>query len=117
MRVLLAALIWLGLSCAARAGNPGPCPSFTAGWALSGPGPITGVLLDTTTSLMYMIWNNTFVTAYYPVPLSVMQVFSQSQNWVQTYQTYVLPRYEALLLQQTNNCPVLQESGGYIWVN
>lgn len=108
MRLLLV-LVVACFTTAARAGNPGPCPSFTAGWSLSGPPPITGILLDTTTSQLEMIWNASFISVYWPVPLSVMQTFSQSKNWQQTFQYLVAPSYEAILLQETNNCPILQE--------
>lgn len=106
---------------AARAGAPGPCPSFHAGWSLSGPGPITGILWDQFTQQMYFIWNTglppntTTVTDYYPVAdSSVMQSFSQSKNWVQTFGYLIAPRYEAMLLQEVNNCPVLQDSFSFI---
>lgn len=117
MRILLTLLFCFAVT-EARAGNPGPCPSFHAGWALSGPGPITGILWDQYTQQMYFIWNNSFVSDYWPVAnSSVMQTFSQSKNWVQTFNTLIAPRYEAILLQEANNCPVLQESGGFIWVD
>ena len=93
----------------AYAGNPGPCPGFSSGWALSGPGPITAVLYDQYTSQMYIVWNNSEPALYQPVPISVMQTFSQSKNWVQTFNTYIVPSYSPLLLQEKNNCPVLQE--------
>jgi hypothetical protein len=155
------ALLVLLLSCvitAARAGAPGPCPSFTAGWALSGSGPITGILWDQSTKQMYFIWTNTpvletlycpletqnavmlvtegtplglrsenpactvtlrknVVSDYYPVPdSSVMQTFSQTPqaNWVQTFNYLIAPRYEAILLQDVNNCPVLQETSSFV---
>lgn len=75
-------------------------------------------MYDQNTSLLYVIFNNNFPSAYWPVPISVMQTFSQSRNNpMQIYQTYVVPRYEALLLQEVYNCPILQESGAYIWSN
>ena len=154
MRVLLAIL----LSCiitAAHAGNPGPCPSFHAGWALSGAGPITGILWDQYTKQMYFIWSGMptsvycvlynqdltralatetgvplrtdnpfcptttgpFVSDYYPVAdFSVMQAFSQTpqQNWVQTFNFLIAPRYHAILLQDVDNCPVLQEFFSFV---
>ena len=165
MRIPLAILLAMTVT-AARAGAPGPCPSFHAGWALSGSGPITGILWDQFTQQMYVLWTNTPVTEtlycpiededkitllvtegtpislrsenpactaslrknvvsdYYPVPdSSVMQTFSQTPqaNWVQTFNYLIAPRYEAILLQDVNNCPILQDSsagpGGFIWVD
>lgn len=155
MRALLAIVFCL-FAAVARAGNPGPCPSFHAGWTLSGPGPITNILWDQYTQQMYFIWANTqistllicpladedgqqwlasesglilitetptcpstvtetFVSDYYPVPSSsVMQTFSQSKNWVQTFKTLIQPFYHAVLLQETNNCPVLQENYAFV---
>jgi hypothetical protein len=93
-----------------------PCPEFQAGWAIGGSGPITSVMYDETSLLMTIIWHYNFVTVYYPVPRSVMQTFSQSSNFVQTYNSY-MGSYEALLIKEVDNCPVLQENGGYIWVD
>lgn len=114
-------LLFFFAATAARAGAPGPCPSFHAGWSLSGPGPITGILWDQFTQQMYFIWNTglppntTTVTDYYPVAdSSVMQSFSQSKNWVQTFGYLIASRYEAVLLQEVNNCPVLQDSFSFI---
>lgn len=116
-----AALLFCLAATAARAGNPGPCPSFHAGWALSGPGPITNIMWDQYTQQMYFIWNTglppntTTVTDYYPVPnSSVMQTFSQSKNWVQTFGYLIAPSYHAILLQEVNNCPVLQENWSFV---
>lgn len=97
-----------------------PCPYFQAGWAITFTGnPITAVMYDQSTSLLYVIFNNNFPSAYWPVPVSIVQTFSQSRNNpMQIYQTYVVPRYEALLLEEIYNCPILREpSGAYIWTN
>jgi len=95
-----------------------PCPAFTAGWAKSYYNqPISSVMYDMNTQLLYVIFGNTFASAYSNVPTSIMQTFSQSTNVMQTYTTYVIPRYHALLLAETNNCPLLYETGAYIWSN
>ena len=99
-----------------------PCPYFQAGWTITFPPtqaqPISAVMYDQSTQLLYVIFNNNFPSAYFPVPLSVMQTFSQSRNNpMQIYQTYVVPRYEALLLEEVYNCPILNENGAYIWTN
>lgn len=115
MRSLLVLLLILAAT-GARAG-PGPCPSFQAGWALTGPGPITSISWDQQSQQMYFVWNTglppntTTVSDYYPVAnSSVMQTFSQSKNWVQTFDYLIKPTYHAVLLQESNNCPILQES-------
>lgn len=114
MRAALAALAFLP--------TPGlaqyfPCPSFTAGWTVSGPGPITSVAYDQQSQILSVIWHSTQPSQYYPVPISVMQAFNGSQNLLATFNAYVAPRYHAIWLQEKSNCPVLQELGGYVWVN
>jgi hypothetical protein len=120
VRILLTILFVL-FATAARAGSPGPCPSFHAGWALSSPGSITNILWDQYTQQMYFIWNTglppntTTVSDYYPVAnSSVMQSFSQSKNWVQTFNTLIAPTYKAVLLQEINNCPALQDAYTFV---
>lgn len=93
-----------------------PCPSFSAGWAKSYYGfPITAVEYDPTTQLLYVVWSNTNATAFWPVPMSVIQSFSAPVSPVTIYNTYVAPRYNALLLEEKYNCPIQQEDAGYIW--
>ena len=97
-----------------------PCPYFQAGWALTFTGsPITSVMYDQVSQQLYVIFNNNFPSAYWPVPISVMQQFSASRNNpMQVYTTYVVPRYEALLLEEIYNCPILLEpSGAYFFSN
>lgn len=112
MRILLALLFYLVAS-AARAASPAyPCPTFVAGWALSGTGPITTISWDPISQQMYFVWNYTFVSDYYPVPnSSVMQTFSSTPqaNWVQTFNYIIAPSYHAVLLKEKDNCPVLQD--------
>lgn len=161
MRILFAFLFFLA-TVAARAASPTyPCPTFVAGWALSGPGPITSISWDPISQQMYFVWTNVpitetlycplededkitllvtegtpmtlrtenpacttqiirnIVTDYYPVTSpSAIQAFSQAQaNWVQIFNNTIAPRYHAVWLQEVNNCPVLQENGGFVWVN
>lgn len=94
-----------------------PCPSFTAGWTVTSPGPITSVAYDQQTQILSVIWYSVQPSQYYPVPLSVMQTFSASKNLLATFNSYVASRYHAIWLQEKSNCPVLQDGGGYIWVN
>ena len=94
-----------------------PCPSFTSGWSIQGPGPITSVMYDQDTQLLYVIFNSTFASAYSNVPISIIQTFSNSNNLMTTYQTYVVPNYHALLLEEKYNCAILNEAGGYIWTD
>jgi KTSC domain len=99
-----------------------PCPYFVAGWAITfsptPAQPISTVMYDQNTQLLYVIFNNNFPSAYYPVPISIIQTFSQSRNNpMQIYQSYVVPRYEALFLEEVYNCPILNENGVYIYTN
>jgi hypothetical protein len=157
MRILFALLFCLA-TVAARAASPAyPCPSFVAGWALSGPGPITSISWDSISQQMYFVWTNTpvietlycplenenkttllvtegapislrsenpactatllynIVSDYYPVPnSSTMQAFSQSKNWVQTFNYTIAPSYHAVLLKEKDNCPVFQENFSFV---
>lgn len=120
MRLFLVLLFCLVAS-AARAASPAyPCPTFVPGWALSSTGPITTISWDSVSQQMYFVWNYNLVSDYYPVPnSSVMQTFSSTppSKWVQTFNYIIAPAYHAVLLKEKDNCPVLQESGGFIWVN
>lgn len=69
MRILFAFLFFLA-TVAARAASPTyPCPTFVAGWALSGPGPITSISWDSISQQMYFVWTNTPVTETLYCPL------------------------------------------------
>jgi hypothetical protein len=120
MRSLFAAILILAVSPAAAFS---PCPTMTAGWAQSYPGPITAVLYDESSLLLSVIWHNTIATTYSNVPFSVISVFSRSTNPVAVYDSYVVPSYHAILLSEKNNCPIIQENpflpngGGYIWTD
>ncbi len=92
-----------------------PCPSFTAGWSVSGSPPITSVAYDQQTQILSVVWYSTQASQYYPVPISVMQAFRGSTNLLATFNAYVTPSYHPIWLQEGSNCPVLQEGGGYIW--
>jgi hypothetical protein len=96
-----------------------PCPSITIGWASQGPPPVTSVLYSQQDQVLYVIFNYTQASAFSGVPTSIMQTFSQSNNFYQTYQNLVLPSYHALLLQEKNNCPLFFEpnTGKYIWTD
>lgn len=94
-----------------------PCPSITIGWAVSGPPPVTSVTYSQQDQVLYVVFNNTQASAFSGVPTSIMQIFSQSKNYYQTYLSYVQPVYHALLLQEKNNCPLLYENGAYIWTD
>ncbi len=93
-----------------------PCPNITIGWSLSFPPPITAVQYDTSSMLLYVIFNGTTASAYSNVPLSVIQGFSRAGvNPVSYYNSNVVGQYHPLWLAQTNNCPLLFENGAYIW--
>ena len=117
MKLLAALLLALSMLAAPAAAQVSPCPSFTAGWAVSGTGPITSVAYDQQTQILSVIWYNTQATQYYPVPISVIYAFTNSRNLLATFNTLVAPRYGAILLQDKINCPAVQEDGSYIWLN
>jgi hypothetical protein len=96
-----------------------PCPSITIGWTQPIPGsPITSAQYDSSAQLLYVIFNSTQASAFIGVPVGVMNSFSRAQTQQQAQQVYagqVLPIYHALLLAQSNNCPLRFETGAYIW--
>ena len=95
-----------------------PCPGATAGWSYTYQGsPITSVAYDQPSALLYVVWNATNATGFYPVPFSAIQAFGRSKNPVSTYNSSVKSQYNALLFTQKTNCPILQETGGYIWTD
>ena len=83
----------------------------------SGDGPITSINYSGDMQLLYVIFNNTNAIAYSGVPISIMQTFSRSRNLYDTWQQAVVPAYHLLLLSETDNCPILNENGAYIWTN
>ena len=117
MRWIAALLVALVSLAPARAAPFFMCPSFTSGWTVSGTGPITAVMYDGDSQLLYVIFNSTFASAYSNAPISVIQTFSRSTNLVNTYNTLVVPNYSALLLEEQYNCAVLNETGAYIWTD
>lgn len=99
-----------------------PGPFFQASWTITfeptQDQPISAVLYDSTSQLLFVVFNNNFPSPYFPVPLSVMQTFSQSRsNPMLIFNGYVAPRYETIFLDETFNCPILNENGNYIWTN
>ena len=114
LSLLLALFAWPAAALPVASQLAAPCPTFVAGWGKQWPAScitaVTAVTYDETSLLMYIIWNNTFSSAYYPVPLSVMQTFSSSSNPSQVYNTIVKPSYHAILLEEKDNCPVLQQT-------
>lgn len=96
-----------------------PCPYFSAGWSKQFSGSaITSVLYDQQTLLMYIIFQSVNASVFANVPLGVMQGFMNTQDPVGYYSGFVLPSYHALLLSQTNNCPMLFEDGvTYVWTD
>lgn len=93
-----------------------PCPSVTVGWSKQYSGsPITSVQYSQDQFLLYVIFNNATASAFSNVPLSIMQGFSSTKDPVSFYNSFVLPSYHAILLAQSNNCPLLFETGAFIW--
>lgn len=93
------------------------CPQVQSGWALSYAAPITAIVYDQTSTLMYVVWGHTFPTAYVGVPITIMQTISRMTDPVLAYNQYLYNRYPSLLLQEKNGCAILNENGQYISTN
>ena len=118
-QIVLSLLSWGLLASSAWSAPPAsPCPQLVGGISIPYSGSaISFVTYDQPDMMLTIIWYSTWVTTYSNVPYSVMQQFQTRPDPVATYNAYVNNIYEALLLQEQSNCPVLQESGGYIWVD
>lgn len=99
------------LAAPARAAPPAyPCPYMSLGWSQNwSTGPISSVAYTNDYQVLFVVFAYKTVSAYSDVPISVMQTFSQSRDPQQVYQTQVVPRYHALLLAESSNCPILVE--------
>jgi hypothetical protein len=116
----LAALILLGVSPILPARAATVCPYFTAGWSQQWSNqPILFASWDSTTQLLYIVFATGQVSAFSNVPLGVIQSFSNlaTGNPMPYYQSIVQPNYHALLLSAPQNCPIKNESGGYLWTD
>lgn len=94
-----------------------PCPMVQVGWAQSYAAPITSMSYDQATTLLYVIWRSTFPTVYVGVPVTMMSTLSKYKDPVLAYNQYIVNRYPSLLLQEINDCPILNENGQYISTN
>lgn len=112
MRLLLAFLLMMSPAAAFQV-----CPQFKAGWTVTSPGPITSISYDESLTLMYVVWNSTQPTAFFGMPVSIMQTISRASNIQQAYQQYVYNKYPSLLLWEQTGCPILTEDGQYISTN
>jgi len=99
-----------------------PCPSIDYGWTVQYPNglvassPITSVGYDQAAQMLYVAFGPT-MTVFAGVPLGVMQSFQNTRDPLALYNTMVVPNYHALLLLQTNNCPLTTENGSYLWAD
>lgn len=93
------------------------CPQVQSGWAISYVAPITAIVYDQTSTLMYVVWGNKLPTAYVGVPITIMQTISRITDPVLAYNQYLYNRYPSLLLREQNGCPILNENGQYISTN
>lgn len=111
-RVFLVVVAALFFARAARAAPATVCPQSTISWAVNYTSqPIQSVSYDSTTQYMYVVFTTQVVWAFYGVPTSLMQTFSQTKNPMQIYQNSLLGRYHVMLLFETNNCPIMNENG------
>lgn len=101
------------------------CPFVTIGWAKQWSGKqISSASYDSALQLLYVVFPtatvdgkpvSNYVSAFSGVPTSVMTGFSSTPDPMSYYLSAVQPRYHSLLLAQSNNCPVLYETGAYLW--
>ena len=93
---------------------PFPCPRSTTGWTLQFPPPLTSVSYDSSTQLLYVVFNYTTAQAFVSVPVSVMQLFTsfQTQPPSTIYNSTVVPNYHQTLLSEKDNCVMQWEFGG-----
>ena len=116
-RWLVVLLLFLGDP--ARAAPPAtPCPSSTIAWAQQwSTGTIQSASYDQTAQVLYVIPFSQQAQAFSNVPFSVQQGFSRTNNPSAFYQSSVVPMYPEMLLMETNNCPVLLETGAYLYTH
>jgi hypothetical protein len=116
IRALLAFLL---LAAPARAQPAYPCPQISFGWSQQWWNqPISSASYDSVSQLLYVVFSPpSNVSAFSNVPLNVFSTFAQAGNPLSFYSCCVLPRYHALLLSTQNNCPILFETGAYIWTD
>jgi hypothetical protein len=101
--------------CFAQAARP--CPSSTIGEAFQYAGPITAVLYDSQSQLLYVIWQYVIVQVFSNVPASFIQTFANgAANPVPIYNS-IISSYPSLLLMEKSGCPILTEGGNYISTN
>jgi hypothetical protein len=116
-RLLLTVAALLSTVAPALAQSARPCPASTIGQAFQYAGPITAVLYDSQSQLLYVIWNYTIIQALSNVPVSLLQNFANgAANPVPIYNA-IVTQYPSLLLMEKSNCPILTEGGNYISTN
>ena len=99
-----------------------PCPMFSAGWTIQYPSPlvasspITSVGYDQTDEMLFVAFGSA-MTMFVNVPLGVMQGFQNTRDPLALYNSTVVPGYHALILFQTNNCPIEYETGAFLWAD
>lgn len=112
------ALALLLASLSAAVAQAFPCPQISFGWAQTWYGqPIASASYDSVSQLLYVIFTTQQVSAFSNVPFSAWQTFSQAGSPIGFYNCCIQPSYHALLLQNKNNCPLLYETGAYIWTD
>lgn len=119
MRRALAILLLLLAGVPAKAQSTYPCPQISFGWATSFTGQaISSIAYDSFSQLLYVVFTPPHgVSAFANVPLNIFNTFSQAGNPGAFYTCCVQPNYHALLLNNANNCPLLFETGSYIFTD
>ena len=92
-----------------------PCPYVTAGFSKSWTGfAITSMIYDGSTQLLYTIFNSVTPTAMSGVSYTTATNYSRATNPVTFYNTLVTQQH-SILLAEGDSCPMLFETGAYIW--
>ena len=114
MRLALAALLTL-LAAPAQAAYP--CPYLTFGWTTQWPtGTLQSAAYDQEAQVLYVVSFTQVVAAHSNVPLGVFQSFTRASNPYQFYVGSIASTYHQMMIFEKDNCPVLLESGQYLWI-
>ena len=114
MRVILAALFVI-LAAPAQAASP--CPYLTFGWTTQWQtGTLQSAAYDQEAQVLYVVSFTQIVAAHSGVPLGVFQSFTRASNPYQFYTGSIASTYPQMMIFEKDNCPVLLESGQYLWI-
>lgn len=95
-----------------------PCPYISFGWTTQWQtGTLQSAAYDTNGQVLYVVSFSQIVAAHSNVPLGVFQSFTRAKDPLQFYTTAIVPSYRKMAIFEKDNCPILLESGQYLWLN